>query len=190
MTSLQPDLFYLILVVLYLLAAPQFTVSPEKLARNLLSFPVGNSVKMDCSADGYPRPTVRWYKDGKLFTQRKGRSRLYLSPFSLALTMRGLVPSDSGKYTCNVSNAHVMSYYLFMQKGSQIKSYNDLGVVIRCPYSQKTNSTAKCVLCTIDAKGNIDFWKPQSLSCPSRDTVLSGTSINYKPFCCKFIYSC
>ena len=61
---------------------------------------------MDCSADGFPRPTVRWYKDGALFRQRKGGSRLYLSPSTLVLTMRGLVPTDSGKYTCNVSNAH------------------------------------------------------------------------------------
>ena len=96
----------LTLVALYLLAAPKFTVSADKLARNLLAFPVGNSVKLDCSADGYPRPTVRWYKDGALFQQRKGGSRLYLSPWTLLLTMKDLVPTDTGKYTCNVSNAY------------------------------------------------------------------------------------
>ncbi|XP_078358900.1 fibroblast growth factor receptor 4-like [Oculina patagonica] len=87
-------------------AAPRFTVPKEKLARNLLAFPVGNSVKLDCSADGHPRPTVRWYKDGALFQQRKGGSRLYLSSWTLLLTMKDLVPTDTGKYTCNVSNAY------------------------------------------------------------------------------------
>ncbi|XP_078358651.1 fibroblast growth factor receptor-like 1 isoform X2 [Oculina patagonica] len=86
--------------------APRFTASPEKLARNLLAFPVGNSVKLDCSADGYPRPTVRWYKDGALFQKRKGGSRLYLSPWTLLLTMKDLVPTDTGTYTCNVSNPY------------------------------------------------------------------------------------
>ena len=36
--------------------------------------------------------------------------------------------------------------YLYLHKGSQIKSSNDLGIVIRCTYSQEMNSTAKCVL--------------------------------------------
>ena len=96
----------LIVVNLWLSAAPKFTVSPDRLSRSLLALPVGNSVKLDCSADGYPRPTVRWYKDGALFQERKGGSKLYLSQWTLLLNMKDLVPTDTGKYTCNVSNAY------------------------------------------------------------------------------------
>ena len=76
------------------------------MARNSITVPVGNSVKLDCSATGYPRPTVRWYKDGALFQNRKGGSRLYLSKFTTVLVMKDVVPSDTGKYTCNVSNVY------------------------------------------------------------------------------------
>ena len=87
-------------------AAPQFTLSKAKLSRSLLALPVGNSVKLDCSAEGYPRPTVTWYKDGARFLERKGESKIYFSRWTLLLTMKDLVPTDTGKYTCNVSNAY------------------------------------------------------------------------------------
>ena len=70
--------------------------------RNLLAVPVGNSVKLDCSADGNPRPTVKWYKDGKLFKERK----LHSSRWRTLLSLKDLVPSDTGSYMCNVSNSY------------------------------------------------------------------------------------
>ena len=87
-------------------AAPKFTVSPDKLSRSLLALPVGNSVKLDCSAEGHPRPTVTWYKDGARFLKREGGSRLYLGQWTLLLHIKDMVPTDAGKYTCNVSNAY------------------------------------------------------------------------------------
>ena len=95
-----------LLLFVFLIAPPKFTVPTDKMARNLIAVPVGNSVKLDCSAKGYPRPTVRWYKDGALFQDRKGGSRLYLNKFTTVLVMKDVVPSDTGKYTCNVSNAY------------------------------------------------------------------------------------
>ena len=68
--------------------------------------PVGNSVKLDCSADGNPRPTVEWYKDGKLFKERKGGRKLSLSQWTTSLSLKDLVPSDTGSYMCNVSNLY------------------------------------------------------------------------------------
>ncbi|KAJ7323075.1 Fibroblast growth factor receptor 4 [Desmophyllum pertusum] len=50
---------------------PSFTVPPNKLARSLLAVPVGNSVKLDCSAEGHPRPTVRWYKRRSIVSAEK-----------------------------------------------------------------------------------------------------------------------
>ena len=94
------------MVILCLSDAPKFIVPPRKLSRNFLALPVGNSVKLDCSADGHPRPTVTWYKDGARFMERKGGRRLYLRKGTLLLYMEDLVPTDTGKYTCNVSNAY------------------------------------------------------------------------------------
>ena len=96
----------LIVVILCLSAAPHFTVSKDKLLRSLLALPVGNSVKLDCSAEGHPRPTVTWYKDGAPFRERKGGSKIYLGRWALVLNIKDLVPTDTGKYTCNVSNAY------------------------------------------------------------------------------------
>ena len=49
---------------------------------------------------------MRWYKDRALFHDGKRGSRLYLSKFTIVLVMKDVVPSDAGKYTCNVSNAY------------------------------------------------------------------------------------
>lgn len=90
-------------------------VREQKLARNLIALPVGNTVKLDCSAQGYPRPTVRWYKDAALLQERKRGSKLRLSRWTTVLVLKDVVPSDSGRYTCNVSNAHGWinhSYYV------------------------------------------------------------------------------
>ena len=54
---------------------------------------------------GYPPPTVKWYKNGKVFQKRKGE-KLYISPRTTVLNMKDVVPSDSGKYMCNVSNPY------------------------------------------------------------------------------------
>ena len=90
------------MAVLRFTAAPRFTVPQSKMRRNLLHVPVGDSVRLDCSADGNPRPTVKWYKDGKLFKERK----LYSSRRTTLLSLKDLVPSDTGSYMCNVSNSY------------------------------------------------------------------------------------
>ena len=83
-------------------AAPRFTVRKLKLQRKLIALPVGNSVKLDCSANGLPIPRVAWYKNGKPFTKRRGSS-LYLD-WKYVLVLENVVPSDTGTYSCNVSN--------------------------------------------------------------------------------------
>ena len=77
-------------------AAPRFTVPKLKLQQKLIALPVGNSAKLDCSADGYPRPWVAWYKNGKPF--KKKTDRKYV------LALKDVVPLDTGTYSCNVSN--------------------------------------------------------------------------------------
>ena len=77
-------------------------MSKHKLHETLIALPVGNSVKLDCSAKGYPHPTIAWYKNGKPFDERRGRL-LYLDG-KYVLRLKDVVPSDTGRYTCNVSN--------------------------------------------------------------------------------------
>ena len=96
-------LIEVLIVITILLAAPRFTVSEERRRRNLIAIPVGNSVRMDCSATGYPKPTVKWYKDKALFQQRKG---VFVGRFQTLVTIRDAVLADSGLYICNVSNAY------------------------------------------------------------------------------------
>ncbi|XP_048585178.1 fibroblast growth factor receptor 4 [Nematostella vectensis] len=61
-------------------------------------------INLDCSADGKPRPTVVWLKNGKPFFKRDG-VELSLRPYQYVLRLRGVVSSDNGQYTCNVSNS-------------------------------------------------------------------------------------
>ncbi|KXJ23085.1 Hemicentin-2 [Exaiptasia diaphana] len=75
----------------------------QRRERTLILVPVGNSIKMDCSAIGYPRPTVKWYKNGRLYTHSVD-GPIYLSPYQYVLSLRNVVPGNSGVYTCNVSN--------------------------------------------------------------------------------------
>ena len=92
--------------VLCFTGAPRFTLRQITMRRNLLAVPVGNSVKLDCSADGNPRPTVKWYKNGKHFKESIGGNKLYLSRWTTLLRLKDLVPSDAGSYMCNVSNSY------------------------------------------------------------------------------------
>ena len=94
------------MAVLCFTAPPRFTVQQGKRSRNLLVVPVGYSVKLNCSAKGNPRPTVKWYKDGKLFKERKSGYELYWRQRATMLILKGLVPSDTGSYMCNVSNSY------------------------------------------------------------------------------------
>ena len=77
-------------------------MSKRKLQKTLFALPVGKSVKLDCSAKGYPHPTIAWYKNRKPFNERRGRLP-YLDG-KYVLRLKDVVPSDTGTYTCNVSN--------------------------------------------------------------------------------------
>ena len=69
--------------------------------RELHAVPVGSSVRLDCTSKGRPKPTVVWYKDGKEFKERKGTT---IKKTQFALSLKDVIPADSGKYQCNVSN--------------------------------------------------------------------------------------
>ncbi|XP_022792736.1 fibroblast growth factor receptor-like 1 [Stylophora pistillata] len=94
-------------MLLLVKAAPQFRVSQDGTGQKAIAVIIGNSVTLDCSADGYPRPTTTSYKDGILFKERKSGKKIR---WRIRLT---LGPSDTGSYSCNVSNRYGWIYRTF-----------------------------------------------------------------------------
>ncbi|XP_076007425.1 hemicentin-1 [Genypterus blacodes] len=63
--------------------------------------PVDSSVTLECQADGFPSPSVRWHKDGQPMSESV-RQRV-LSSGSLQIAF--IQPSHTGRYTCTAANA-------------------------------------------------------------------------------------
>uniref|UniRef100_A0A182J8P5 Papilin n=1 Tax=Anopheles atroparvus TaxID=41427 RepID=A0A182J8P5_ANOAO len=65
--------------------------------------PMPNSnFSIDCTVDGYPRPTVNWFKDDQMLVPT---DRIHISDTHV-LTVFGASPSDSGRYKCLARNEH------------------------------------------------------------------------------------
>ena len=73
--------------------------SRDKLRHEVLAVLVGNSVRLNCSTDVYPRPTATWYKDGKFFKKRKNGKKIYLTQRRTGLSLKDLVPSDEATHS-------------------------------------------------------------------------------------------
>ncbi|XP_049534828.1 papilin isoform X3 [Anopheles darlingi] len=65
--------------------------------------PVPNSnFTINCTVDGYPKPTVNWLKDGQIMVPTE---RIHITDENL-LIVTGAIPSDSGQYKCLARNDH------------------------------------------------------------------------------------
>ena len=56
---------------------------------------LGNSISLNCTAEGYPAPSYEWYKDGELL-HGEIQSILHIPEPS---------PGDRGNYTCKAINS-------------------------------------------------------------------------------------
>lgn len=63
----------------------------------------GNDVKLTCGVNGNPKPSIKWYKDGRIFDDKK-RSKTKLHRYSLI--MKDAQVDDKGDYQCIVTNVH------------------------------------------------------------------------------------
>ncbi|PFX15764.1 Fibroblast growth factor receptor 1 [Stylophora pistillata] len=142
--------------------------------RNRIAIPVGNSVKLTCSADGNPRPTVEWYKDGKLFKERNGGRKLHLSQWTTSLSLMDLVPSDTGSYMCNVSNSYGWINHTYeLEVRERVRAEPVLLPMENVTVNPGENATFKCKAFT-DSMPNFQWvrWFPV------RSNVSTNSSAN------------
>ncbi|XP_070562163.1 fibroblast growth factor receptor 2-like [Ptychodera flava] len=85
--------------------APYFT-SPQMMSRTYVVQPggIGSVARFRCNADGNPTPTIRWLKDGEDIDDRRFGFRVRYKKWKLIL--HDLELSDSGNYTCIVTNQY------------------------------------------------------------------------------------
>ncbi|KAJ7336589.1 Fibroblast growth factor receptor 4 [Desmophyllum pertusum] len=82
---------------------PTFS-DPSMLKRAFRAWPAEHSIRLKCLATGAPPLKYTWLKDGKKMPRR--RMDPYLNSSIWYLKLKNLVPYDSGKYTCIVSNPY------------------------------------------------------------------------------------
>ncbi|XP_013788875.1 fibroblast growth factor receptor 2-like [Limulus polyphemus] len=63
--------------------------------------PVGQSTVLNCSAGGFPEPSVKWLKNSHQLESSKK-----IKKYKWAIKIKKVVLSDNGKYECIVSNIH------------------------------------------------------------------------------------
>lgn len=65
-------------------------------------FAPNSNITIGCKVDGYPQPTVNWYKDGRIM---EPTNRVYIDDDN-TLHVFGALPSDAGAYKCLARNEH------------------------------------------------------------------------------------
>ncbi|XP_015756865.1 PREDICTED: fibroblast growth factor receptor 2-like isoform X2 [Acropora digitifera] len=84
-------------------APPSFT-DQSFLERRYRAWPASHTIRLKCEATGAPPLQFRWLKDGQRLLSR--RMDPYLNSSLWFLRLRDVVPDDSGKYTCIVTNPY------------------------------------------------------------------------------------
>ena len=77
---------------------------PSMLKKAFRAWPASHSLKLKCSASGAPPLKYTWLKNNEKMKRR--RMDPYLNTTLWFLKLKDLVPDDSGKYTCIVSNPY------------------------------------------------------------------------------------
>lgn len=71
----------------------------------------GNDIKMTCGTNGNPKPSIIWYKNGRLFDDKK---RLQTKLHRYSLIMKEVTVEDKGDYQCIVTNVHGSLNFTFI----------------------------------------------------------------------------
>ncbi|GAB6031993.1 hypothetical protein CHUAL_010370 [Chamberlinius hualienensis] len=84
------------LVHLHVQKLPEFVKKPRS-----ASGPLGGRFRLECDAQGVPKPTITWLKNGKTF-DIQGRTNLRNNELVFSQT----ISADSGLYQCRAENYH------------------------------------------------------------------------------------
>ena len=116
--------------------------------KTYLVFPADHETKLTCSASGHPKPTVKWYKDGRQLEQMPDGDGKPLTPTSFTINFNSIRPIDSGQYKCIVSNkAGSISYvYTVIVKG---KLFYSTSSHISSMYKLHNLNKATCIYAAI-----------------------------------------
>uniref|UniRef100_A0A1S4GDA2 Papilin n=1 Tax=Anopheles gambiae TaxID=7165 RepID=A0A1S4GDA2_ANOGA len=85
---------------------PPVVVRPPAPVSVQMHFPQGRDLRpnsnftINCTVDGYPRPTVNWFKDGQMLVPT---DRIHITD-AHQLMVFGAIPSDTGRYKCLARN--------------------------------------------------------------------------------------
>uniref|UniRef100_UPI00358F5BD3 neuronal cell adhesion molecule-like isoform X2 n=1 Tax=Myxine glutinosa TaxID=7769 RepID=UPI00358F5BD3 len=78
---------------------PSFLVPKDKSSTVLVLR--GETMKLECIAEGLPTPQMHWYK----FRGELPKKRLLIKNFNKTLSVENVTEADSGKYQCRANNA-------------------------------------------------------------------------------------
>lgn len=73
-----------------------------KFSQSFIALPVFGTKKLRCDVTGDRPLTYQWYKNGKMILSHRGLS----NSTRTTLRLRNIQKSDSGLYTCRVSNPY------------------------------------------------------------------------------------
>lgn len=127
-------------------ASPRF-VDSIRMQQTFIAWPARHSVRLKCKASGSSPLRFQWLKDGDPSIHRRLQPRLKTNMWYLKL--KDLVPLDSGKYTCIVSNTYGSinhTYTLRVVEKSRTKP------ILKCGFPRNTsvelgqNASMTCIV--------------------------------------------
>lgn len=123
---------YLYLYLENFIGVAPYKTSLKKMRRHFMAWPASSSTKLKCYVSGDRPLKYQWYKDGKRLLHRRLDPKINTSLWTLRL--RELVPSDSGVYTCVVSNRFGVFRHNITLKviGKQMNLYTCCAVKCSC----------------------------------------------------------
>lgn len=78
---------------------PNFTKIPENVTEE-----TGQTVKLECAADGEPQPQIAWQKDGGNDFPAARERRMHVMPTDDVFFIVNVKPADMGIYSCTAQN--------------------------------------------------------------------------------------